>query len=101
MGIDIVTQDGTPVYASAGGLVVFSDYTTKFGYVVIISHSYNYITIYKHCSSVLKKERDIVEQGELIALSGNSGTNSSGPHLHFEIWRDGLAIDPESVLLNY
>lgn len=101
MGIDIVVKEGTPVYASAGGLIVFSDYTSNFGYVVIISHSNNYITTYKHCSSLLKRERDIVEQGELIALSGNSGTRSSGPHLHFEIWRDGQAIDPESVLLNY
>ena len=101
MGIDIVVKEGTPVYASAGGLIVFSDYTPSFGYVVIILHSNNYITTYKHCSSVLKRERDIVEQGELIALSGNSGTHSSGPHLHFEIWRDGQAIDPETVLLNY
>jgi murein DD-endopeptidase MepM/ murein hydrolase activator NlpD len=101
MGIDIVVKEGAPVYASAGGLVVFSDYTPNFGYVVIISHSNNYITTYKHCSSVLKRERDIVEQGELIALSGNSGTHSSGPHLHFEIWRDGQAIDPETILLNY
>lgn len=101
MGIDIVVKEGTPVYASAGGLIVFSDYTSNFGYVVIISHSNNYITTYKHCSSLLKRERGIVEQGELIALSGNSGTRSSGPHLHFEIWRDGQAIDPERVLLNY
>ncbi len=101
MGIDIVVKEGTPVYASAGGLIVFSDYTSNFGNVVIISHSNNYITTYKHCSSLLKRERDIVEQGELIALSGNSGTRSSGPHLHFEIWRDGQAIDPETVLLNY
>ncbi len=101
MGIDIVVKEGTPVYASAGGLIIFSDYTPNFGYVVIFSHSNNYITTYKHCSSVLKRERDIVEQGELIALSGNSGTRSSGPHLHFEIWRDGQAIDPETVLLNY
>ncbi|NNG26684.1 MAG: M23 family metallopeptidase [Ignavibacteriaceae bacterium] len=101
MGIDIVVKEGTPVYASAGGLIVFSDYTPNFGYVVIISHSNNYITTYKHCSSILKRERDIVEQGELISLSGNSGTHSSGPHLHFEIWRDGQAIDPETVLLNY
>ena len=101
MGIDIVVKEGTPVYASAGGLIIFSDYTSNFGNVVIISHSNNYITTYKHCSSLLKRERDIVEQGELIALSGNSGTRSSGPHLHFEIWRDGQAIDPETVLLNY
>jgi len=101
MGIDFVVKEGSPVYASAGGLIVFSDYTPNFGYVVIISHSNNYITTYKHCSSVLKRERDIVEQGEIIGLSGNSGTRSSGPHLHFEIWRDGQAIDPETVLLNY
>ena len=53
-----------------------------------------------HCSSLLKKEGDKVVQGELIALSGNSGTESSGPHLHFEIWKDGKPIDPLKVLIN-
>jgi len=98
-GIDLVVKDGTPVYASAGGFVVFSGYTNNYGHVIILSHSDDYLSIYKHCSVILKKEREFVKQGELIALSGNSGLATTGPHLHFEIWHDGKPIDPEKVLI--
>ena len=98
-GIDVVAKDGTPVYASAGGFVVFSGFTNNFGHIIIISHSDDYLSIYKHCSVILKKEREFVRQGELIAQSGNSGLATSGPHLHFEIWRSGKPIDPETVLI--
>jgi lipoprotein NlpD len=54
--------------------------------------------MYKHCSELIKKERDFVRQGELIALSGNSGSNTSGPHLHFEVWENGKAINPDLLL---
>lgn len=101
LGIDIVTKEGSPVYASAGGFVIFADYTVDYGYTIIISHPDSYLTFYKHCSSLLKKEREEVKQGELIALSGNSGTLSSGPHLHFEIWKDGKTIDPQNLIVNY
>jgi len=100
-GIDIVVKEGTSVFASAGGFVIFADYTIDFGYTIILGHSEGYITIYKHCSSLLKNQRELVLQGELIALSGNSGYQSTGPHLHFEIWKDGVAINPESILINY
>ena len=98
-GIDIVAKDGTPVFASAGGFVVFSGYTNDYGHIIILSHSDGYLTIYKHCSVLLKKEREFVMQGELIAQSGNSGLVSTGPHLHFEIWHNGKAIDPENLLI--
>jgi murein DD-endopeptidase MepM/ murein hydrolase activator NlpD len=100
MGLDIVVKENTPVYAAASGYVVFSGYTVDEGYVIILNHSDGYMTIYKHCALLLKNERDAVEQGELIAQSGNSGLHTSGPHLHFEIWKDGSVIDPESVLIN-
>ena len=99
-GIDLVAKDGTPVYAAAGGFVVFSGFTNNFGHIIIISHSDDYLSIYKHCSVILKKEREFVRQGELIAQSGNSGLTTTGPHLHFEIWRSGKPIDPETVLIN-
>ncbi len=99
-GIDIVVKDGTPVYASAGGFVVFSGYTNNFGHIIILNHSDGYLSIYKHCSVILKKEREFVRQGELIAQSGNSGLATTGPHLHFEIWNNGKPIDPETILLN-
>ena len=98
-GIDIVARDGTPVFASAGGFVVFSGYTNDYGHTIILSHSDGYLSIYKHCSVILKKEREFVKQGELIAQSGNSGLATTGPHLHFEIWHNGKAIDPENLLI--
>jgi murein DD-endopeptidase MepM/ murein hydrolase activator NlpD len=98
-GIDMVVKDGTPVYASAGGFVVFSGYTNNYGHVIILSHSDDYLSIYKHCSVILKKEREFVKQGELIAQSGNSGLATTGPHLHFEIWHSGKPVDPETLLI--
>jgi murein DD-endopeptidase MepM/ murein hydrolase activator NlpD len=100
LGIDFAVKTGTPVFAAGNGYVVFADYTTNEGYMIIIAHSNNYITVYKHCSSLLKKTRDVVEQGELIALSGNTGLLTTGPHLHFEIWKNGQAINPKSLLVN-
>lgn len=98
-GVDMVVKDGTPVYASAGGFVVFSGYTNNYGHIIILSHSDDYLSIYKHCSVILKKEREFVKQGDLIALSGNSGLATTGPHLHFEIWHNGKPIDPEKILI--
>ena len=100
MGIDYGVKTGSPVFASAGGLITFADYTVDNGYVIIIQHDDGFITVYQHCSSLLKKVRDYVSQGELIALSGNTGKNSTGPHLHFELWQNGKPIDPKTVLIN-
>jgi murein DD-endopeptidase MepM/ murein hydrolase activator NlpD len=99
MGIDYGVKTGTPVYASAGGLVTFADYSIINGFTLIIQHDHGYITIYQHCSTLLKKVRAFVNQGELIALSGSSGKNSTGPHLHFEIWENGKPIDPQKIIL--
>lgn len=98
-GIDIVAKIGTPVFASAGGFVVFSGYTNDYGHVLILSHSDGYLSFYKHCSVLLKREREFVKQGEMIAQTGNSGLATTGPHLHFEIWHNGKAIDPETLLV--
>ena len=98
-GIDIVAKVGTPVFASAGGFVVFSGYTNDYGHVLILSHSDGYLSFYKHCSVLLKRDREFVIQGELIAQTGNSGLATTGPHLHFEIWHNGKAVDPETILI--
>ncbi len=100
MGTDFAVKQGTPVYAAAGGYVVFSDYTIDDGYMIIMLHIDGYITVYKHCSSLIKHQRERVKQGELIALSGNTGKHTTGPHLHFEIWKDGKPIDPEKLIIN-
>lgn len=100
-GSDFVVKENSPIFASAGGHILFADYTPDYGYTLIINHDKNYVTKYLHCSALLKKEGDTVTQGETIALSGNSGRKSSGPHLHFEIWHNGKAIDPEKILLKF
>lgn len=101
IGIDFVAKENTPVNAAAAGYVIFSNYTPNYGYALLISHGSGYLTKYYHCNVLMKKEGDIVKQGELIALSGNTGTNTTGPHLHFEIWKNGKPIDPKKVLINY
>ncbi|MHC1737788.1 MAG: M23 family metallopeptidase [Ignavibacteriaceae bacterium] len=100
-GIDYSLKPGSPVYASANGYIVFSGFTIDGGYMVIIAHKDEYLTIYKHCSSVVKGVREKVTQGEVIAFSGNTGKLSYGPHLHFEIWHRGSVINPKRVLMNY
>lgn len=99
-GLDFVMKEDHPIFASAGGYVVFASYTTDYGYTIIINHSDNFLTKYSHCSALLKKEGDFVSQGELIALSGNSGTESSGPHLHFELWKNGRPVNPLDFIIN-
>lgn len=100
LGMDFAVKSETPVYAAAGGYVLFADYTVDDGYMMIVQHDNNYLTVYKHCSFLLKNTRDVITQGEAIALSGNSGYNTTGPHLHFEIWKNGRVIDPKKVIVN-
>lgn len=99
LGIDFAVQTGSEIFAAMGGLVLFSDFTINDGHKLIIQHDNGYITIYKHCSTLIKKERELVVQGELIALSGNSGKNTTGPHLHFEIWKDGKPMNPKEFFI--
>lgn len=98
-GIDIAGKTGTPVVAAADGYVVFSGWTYQDGQVLILSHSGGFLTYYKHNQSLLKSANIFVRRGEPIALLGNSGRTSSGPHLHFEVWKDGAPVDPARYLL--
>jgi len=99
LGIDFAVGKGTEIFASQGGLVLFADYTINDGYKIIMQHKNGFTTVYKHCSTLLVKERQHILQGELIALSGNSGKNTTGPHLHFEIWKDGKPLNPIKFLI--
>ena len=94
-GIDIAVPIGEPILASASGQIVFSGWTTEFGNLVVIYHNNEYFTYYGHNELILVNTYDKVDRGDVIATSGNSGI-SSGPHLHFEIWKDGVAVDPLS-----
>lgn len=92
-GIDIAVKEGESIYATASGFVVFSDWTYDFGNYVILYHGDDYFTVYGHNKLNFAKMRDFVKRGDVIAIGGGTGI-SSGPHLHFEVWKDGDAIDP-------
>ena len=93
--IDIAVDTGTPIKAISDGRVVLSEWTMETGHVIIIDHGDMLLSVYKHNSSLVKKQNELVAAGEVIALSGNQGTLTTGPHLHFELWKNGAPIDPE------
>jgi len=99
-GIDIATSRGTNVRAAADGVVIFANWTEDLGNMVIIYHLNGFFTVYGHNQVLLKKENSFVKKGETISLLGNSG-RSTAPHLHFEIWQDGVPIDPKKYLLTF
>ena len=98
--IDIVTAKDSPVKATADGTVIFSEWTSETGFVIIIDHSNNFLSVYKHNALLTKKQGELVKAGEVIAQVGNTGEYSTGPHLHFEIWSDGYPINPTNFI-NY
>ena len=98
-GVDIVAKKDALIKSTLDGTVIYSGFTAADGYVLQIQHDNNLISIYKHNSSVLKKLGDKVKSGEAIAIIGNSGENSKGPHLHFELWHNGLPINPEEFIV--
>ena len=100
-GIDIAGSSGSLVRASADGYVVFAGWTSDDGNEIILSHPGGFLTFYKHNQSLLIAANATVKRGESIALLGSSGETSAGPHVHFEVWKDGVPIDPASVVLNF
>ncbi|MEJ2054381.1 MAG: M23 family metallopeptidase, partial [Calditrichaceae bacterium] len=94
LGMDIAAPTGTPVKATADGVVMFSGWTDIGGYVLIIKHDYGFTSVYKHNEVNLVSALEKVMKGQVIALLGNTGKITSGAHLHFEIWRDNEPIDP-------
>jgi len=96
--IDIVVAKDTPVKAAADGTIVLAEWTTQTGYVVIIDHGNGLISAYKHNAALTKAQGDLVKSGEVIAISGNTGELTTGPHLHFELWSDGYPIDPSTFI---
>ena len=97
-GCDIIAPSDSPIKSLDDGIVIFSGWTLETGYTLGIQHDQNVITFYKHNSSLLKEMGDYVRAGEAIAIIGNTGTLTSGPHLHFEFWLNGKAMDPEQYV---
>jgi len=96
--VDVVVPRSTPIKAAAEGNVVFAGWTTETGYVIIINHPYNIISVYKHNASLNVRQGEAVVPGQVIPIAGNSGTMTTGPHLHFELWSDGYALNPEEFI---
>jgi murein DD-endopeptidase MepM/ murein hydrolase activator NlpD len=99
-GMDIAARRGTPVVAPADGHVVFAGWTYDDGNMLILAHGRGYMTLFKHNQSLLRNAQEFVKRGEAIALLGTSGRTSQGPHLHFEVWYDGLPRDPRTYLID-
>ena len=97
-GIDIVMPENSPVHSISEGIVVFSEWTSATGFVIIIEHLNGLTSIYKHNSSIVKSQGDRVGTGEIIAFTGNTGELTTGPHLHFELWYQGEQVDPQSYI---
>jgi len=96
--VDVVVASETAVKATADGTVVLAEWTTQTGYVVVIEHGDGLLSVYKHNATLTKEQGDIVKAGEVIAISGNTGELTTGPHLHFELWSNGYPIDPTTFI---
>lgn len=96
--VDVVTVKNAPIKAVADGTVIFAEWTADTGYVAIIEHANNLLSVYKHNASITKQQGDLVKAGMVIATAGNTGTLTTGPHLHFELWRDGYPINPTNFI---
>ena len=98
-GIDIVLKEQTPVKAVADGIVLLSEWTIDSGHTVIVYHKDQLTSVYKHNYLSKVKTGDYVKQGQVVALSGNTGELTSGPHLHFELWDSNGPINPEDFII--
>lgn len=96
--VDIIVESNTPIKATADGTIIFAEWTVETGNVIIIEHSDGLISAYKHNASLTKSQGELVKAGEVIAMSGNTGELSTGPHLHFELWKDGYPINPTNFI---
>ena len=97
-GVDVVAAPDAVIKSTLDGTVVMSDWTSQTGYVIAIQHSNNLFSIYKHNSALLKSAGNVVKAGEVIAIIGNSGEITTGPHLHFELWYNGAPVDPTDYI---
>ena len=98
-GIDVVSKENELIKSALSGVVVMSSWTSETGHVIVIQHENNLLSVYKHNSVLLKDQGEKVVAGEAIAIIGNSGKWSSGPHLHFELWYNNKPVDPEQYIL--
>ena len=99
-GVDIAASFKSNIHATQDGVVILSDKTQSLGNTIIIAHPNNYYSIYGHLHKIKCKVRDFVETGQIIGLVGQAD-NNEGPHLHFEIWKNNIIIDPRNLIKEY
>lgn len=97
-GLDIAARYGTPVIAPADGIVIYSRYERTYGNVVIIDHGYDYSTLFAHLAEVYVKQGDILKRGDVIGAVGDTG-KTTGSHLHYEVRKNGIPVDPRDFIL--
>ena len=97
--VDVVAKENEPIKATLDGTVILSTWTYDAGHVIGLQHSSNLTSFYKHCSALLKKPGESVKAGEVIAVVGNSGEITTGPHLHFELWFNGRPVNPQDYIV--
>ena len=97
-GIDLVAKEKSRISSVLEGTVIISHWAYETGYVIGVQHKNDYLSFYKHNSVLLKSVGDYVNAGDHIAIIGNSGELSSGPHLHFELWHKGIPVNPENYI---
>ncbi len=100
-GIDLIAPKDSPILSVLRGTVISAGWDMDFGFTIAIQHANNLITLYKHNSALLKEVGDFVKAGEAIAIIGNTGEKTDGPHLHFELWHNGVSIDPEMIYKSF
>ncbi|MBF0519086.1 MAG: M23 family metallopeptidase [Nitrospirae bacterium] len=96
-GVDLPMSPGSSVRATADGIVVYADWSSGNGRLVILEHGFGFTTCYAHNSEIAVKVGQMVKRGDVIAYSGSTG-NSTGPHVHYEVWKDNVPIDPQPFL---
>lgn len=97
-GVDLVSEPNARISSVMDGTVIFAGWTVETGYVIYIQHDTDLVSAYKHNSQLLKSKGDRVQAGEAVAIIGNTGTLTTGPHLHFELWHNGSPLDPEQYI---
>lgn len=93
-GIDVVTKKDEVVKSCLGGTIIYAGYTHNDGYIILIEHEHDVVSVYRHNQRILKKTGDVVKLGDPIAIVGNTGENTDGPHLHFELWQNQIPVNP-------
>lgn len=97
-GIDLVGRENESIKSTLDGMVVFASWSSTLGHVIAVQHTNNLVSLYMHNSALLRKVGDRVNAGEAIAIIGNSGEMSTGPHLHFELWHNGRPVNPRDYM---